>query len=427
MSLFRPALLGALSILFVSSALAQTPEERTKRALDLLLARQYKEVYALFSPEMKNALTLADYSAGMEQILALAPLRSQEPPIVRVIPTDHSTLVTIPLHFALGSLDYLVSWNQAGQIQGTWFRPPQPKWETPAYSKPDSFRTRELTVGDGEWKLPALLAVPTGKGPFPAVVLVHGSGPNDRDESVGAAKVFRDLAEGLASRGVAALRYEKRTRVYPQKCAADPNFTMNQETVDDAVAAAALLRSQEGIDPRRVFVLGHSQGGYMVPRILKLDPKLAGAIVLAGNVRPLEELVLEQIEYAAQLKGKLSDAERAQLESVRRNPWLALPLPEKYRQDLKGYDPAAEAKRLDAPMLVLQGERDYQVSMKDFALWKAALGGRKNAAFRSYPALNHLFIAGEGKGTPAEYSKPGHVAEDVVADVASWIVSGALP
>ena len=98
-----------------------------------------------------------------------------------------------------------------------------------------------------------------------------------------------------------------------------------------------------------------------------------------------------------------------------------LGMPAHYILDLRGYDPAAEAARLSVPMLILQGERDYQVSMKDFAGWKTALGGRKDVTFKSYPALNHLFETGEGKSTPAEYDKPGHVAAEVVDDTAKWI------
>jgi dipeptidyl aminopeptidase/acylaminoacyl peptidase len=238
---------------------------------------------------------------------------------------------------------------------------------------------------------------------------------------VGGVRVFRDLAEGLASRGIAVLRYDKRTKVYPENWTADKNLTMTDETVTDAVRALALLRTEPAIDPQRVFVLGHSQGGYMAPRIMKADARLAGAIVMAGNARPLEEVILDQNEYAAQLKGNLTDTERAQLEALRKNPKLALlSFPEKYRDDLKDYDPVALAKRIDIPMLILQGERDFQVSMKDFSAWKAGLQGRANATSRSFPKLNHLFVAGGGKSTPEEYQEENHVAPEVI-EIAAWI------
>jgi dienelactone hydrolase len=251
---------------------------------------------------------------------------------------------------------------------------------------------------------------------------VHGSGPNDRDESEGGAKIFRDLAEGLASRGIAVLRYEKRTRQYPQQCAADANFTVNRETVEDAVRAVALLRTQAKIDPARVYVLGHSQGGYLAPRIMRRDPKIAGFVVLAGNVRPLEEGFIDQVEYLASLKGNLTAEDQEKLAAIKKNPLAGMNLPTPYLADLKGYRPDVEAKSLNTPMLILQGERDYQVTMKDFALWKSALDGRPNVTFHSYPKLNHLFIAGEGKSRPEEYKEQGHVDEQAVADIANWIL-----
>jgi fermentation-respiration switch protein FrsA (DUF1100 family) len=76
---------------------------------------------------------------------------------------------------------------------------------------------------------------------------------------------------------------------------------------------------------------------------------------------------------------------------------------------------------LKTPLLILQGERDYQVTMDNFAAWKKGLAGRPNVTLKTYPKLNHLFIEGEGKSTPADYEKPGHVSEAVIADIAGWI------
>ena len=419
-----PRLLPALLVLLaVGIAAAQSPEERTRQALDLILSRKYDQFYAQFSPEMKKAISLQEYSAQADQIqAALGRPQTQDPP--QSIHGAGFTTVYIKLHWPKTTLNFIVSWNAAGLIQGTWFRVPETEapYETPAYSKPASFSSRDVTVGDDDWKLPGTLTVPKGKGPFPALVLVHGSGPHDRDETVGSIRVFRDIAEGLATRGIAVLRYEKRTKVFPQKCAADPNFTMNQETVEDALRAAALLRKQPSIDPRRVFVLGHSQGGYMAPRILKADPDLAGIIILAGSVRPLEVLIVEQTEYLFRLKGDLTPSQQAQLEALKRDPWQVAPgITAAYKADLKDYNPPAVAAATQAPILILQGERDYQVTMTDFNLWKTGLADRKNAAFHSYPKLNHLFLAGEGKSTPDEYQAGGHVAVEVIDDMARWI------
>ncbi len=411
-----------LSLLLSIAAIAQSPEERTKALLDQILAQKYDAFYALFTPKMQSLISLQAYSTQMRQIAALGPPQSVEAPHSSAAGDD--TVVVVTVHWVPVSLDFQVSWNKDGQVDGTYWRPvaaPQAPWQSPPYSHPDSFTTTELTIGDDQWKLPATLTVPTGDGPFPLVVLVHGSGPEDRDETIGPSKVFRDLAEGLASRNVAVLRYVKRTKQYPRESAADPTFTVNQETVDDAVRAADLARKQPRINPSRVFVLGHSQGGYMAPRIMERAPKLAGFIVMAGNVRSLEELIVDQTQYLASLKGPLTAEDQAHIAAVKRNPFGDFQIPAPYLADLKNYRPDLAAKALHMPMLILQGERDYQVTMKDFAMWKMALGNRPDVTFHSYPKLNHLFIAGEGKPSPAEYQKPGHVDEQVIADIVQWV------
>jgi dipeptidyl aminopeptidase/acylaminoacyl peptidase len=366
----------------------------------------------------------------VDQILASLgkPAGTDAPEVQHV---KDSTVVAIPVHWRVATLNFIVSWNTAQQVEGTWFLTPSAErrsYQTASYSQPSKFSGREVTIGDDEWKLPGTLLVPKGKGPFPAVVLVHGSGPQDRDETIGGAKVFRDLAEGLATRGIAVLRYDKRNFAHRTECINDRNFDMNRETVDDAVRAAALLRREAGIDPRSVFMLGHSQGGYMAPRIMQADPKLAGVILLAGNVRPLEELIVEQSEYLFRLGGGPTAAQQAQLNELKRDPWQALiGVPESYRADLKNYKPVDLARSSQVPMLILQGERDYQVTMKDFALWKAGLAGRASVTLHSFPALNHLFIAGEGKSGPQEYEQTGHVAAEVIDTIANWVAGEVRP
>jgi dienelactone hydrolase len=407
--------------------------------LDLLVKGDFQTAAQNFTEQMKTAAPpprLAEIWGTLQAQLGTYKRRIA----TRTVKEGLYDVVLATTQFERRTVDLKVVVDEKGRIAGFFVVPAEEEKAPeaaadpgpPPYAKPDAYREREVTVGAGEWALPGTLSMPVGKGPFPAVVLVHGSGPEDRDETVGAAKPFRDLAWGLASRGVAVLRYEKRSRVYGAKLAALGSFTVQQETIDDALAAAALLRGTEGIDPSRVYVLGHSLGAMLVPRIGRQDPRLAGLIAMAGAAKPIEDLIVEQVTYIAGLDGLVTGEEKQQIEDMRAQVTKVKALqpgaggsvlgaPASYWLDLRGYDPPAAAQALAQPLSILQGERDYQVPMDNFAAWKRALAGRPNVTFKSYPGLNHLFIAGEGKPGPAEYQRPGHVAEAVVADIAAWI------
>ena len=400
---------------------AADPAATAKKALDLLLGGKYQELAPLFTADMQKAYPEASLTKLREEF---GPVKEIEAPTVQKV--GMNTIVVFPVHFEAKNYNFRYIINHDGLVAGMFPLPGGVAWQAPAYVKAGSFQEREVTIGDDEWKLPGTLTVPVGSGPFPGVVLVHGSGPNDRDETVGGTKVFRDLAQGLASQGIAVLRYEKRTKAYGPKMAGLRGYTIEEETVEDAARAAAALRAQKEIDPAKVFVLGHSLGGYAAPRIAEEDGKLAGLIILAGNSRPLEDEIVDQAEYlgvnAKDLEGIKAQAKRIKaLEDADGDAPPLLGMPVTYLLDLKGYDPVAEAKKLTIRMLFLQGERDFQVPMKDFALWKTGLAGRKDVTFQSFPTLNHLFVTGEGKSTEAEYRKPGHVAPEVIDAIAKWV------
>jgi uncharacterized protein len=335
-----------------------------------------------------------------------------------------------------------VSVDAQGLIGGLHIGPVTPPttvpYQAPSYADQQSFTEQPVTVGAGtQWALPGTLTLPKGKGPFPVVILVQGSGSSDRNEMIGPNRPFQDLAWGLASRGIAVLRYDKRSFVYPQQTQAESaTNTVQQESIDDALQAAKLVRSMPEIDSKRIYVLGHSLGGYVAPRIGQQDPSLAGLIIMAGTTRPLEDVILDQVTYLDSLNGGPTPAQTAALNELKaqiarvKDPNLSpstpasqLPLsvPAAYWLNLRGYQPASVAAGLDLRLLVLQGARDYQATTVDFAGWQAALLGHRKAKLILYPDLNHLFQTGTGKATPAEYEKPGHVAEKVIADIAEWV------
>lgn len=309
-------------------------------------------------------------------------------------------------------------------------------YSTPDYADTSTFREEEIQVVSSGITLPGTLSMPYGNGPFPAVILVHGSGPHDRDETIYVNKPFRDLAWGLASKGIAVLRYDKRSKVAPMSFAKKV-FTVKEEVTDDAVEALKFLRTKPNVDAAATFVLGHSLGATLAPRIAEEDGKVRGIIVMAGTARPFEEIISEQAAYlvttdtsaAMQLQKTMLDSMAAKVRRLTSkdslNPASVGGAPAAYFLDFRQENAPARAARLGKPALVLQGKRDYQVTQTDFALWEKALKGTPIATLKSYESLNHIFMTGIGPSTPKEYMEANHIPFYVIEDIAAWITASS--
>jgi len=407
---------------------------RARELLRLFLDGRHEDFVAAGTEEVRKG-----FSAGQSREL-LESLRKQYGPFVKELDATPRIVgklrtVVFRTRFETSILKLQVTLDAADRMAGFHIVGVEPLqgWKPPKYVKKDRFEVRKTTLRSGKYELPAVLTIPKGASKVPGVVLVHGSGPHDEDESIGPNKPFRDLAEGLASRGIAVLRYEKRTRKYGGRMKAE-DVTIDEEVIEDALSAIRLLRSRERIDPAKVFLLGHSLGGMAAPFIAARDKRLAGIIIMAGSARPVIDVVEEQLAYIANLDGVLSDEEAKQLEEARqaaeairagkpdevKKPLLGAPA--SYWQRINAMDPVAEAGKLDCRILILQGGRDYQVTRKCFERWKEGLASRKNVSFRFYEPMNHLMISGKGPATPGDYEKAGHVSKRVVADIAEWIL-----
>jgi dipeptidyl aminopeptidase/acylaminoacyl peptidase len=437
------ALLAGLPVSAGAQAAAQAPPAaaQTSHAADArvfvntLIRQDYPAIIATFDETMLKAMPEAKlrefWTALSAQVGAFQRVENQ-----RVDRVGAYEAVVITVAFANATANITVVYDTKGKVAGFNIRPAQQPSAPPSYADTKAFTEREVTVGSGEWALPGTLSMPAGAGPFPAVVIVHGSGPGDRDGTQGANKPYRDLAHGLASRGIAVLRYDKRSRVHGQKMMSRPRPTVKEESVDDAALAVDLLAATSSIARDRIFVLGHSLGAMLVPRIAAAAPNARGFVVMAGPARPLEQAMYEQAQYMAAIDGQTTPAEQASIDEMKKvfdavralkpsdidAPTRVAGVPASYWLDLRGYDPPEAAKAVAKPMLVLQGERDYQVTPAEFARWNTALGSRPDVVLKIYPALNHQFIAGTGPAGPQDYSVAGHVSEEVVRDIAAWIL-----
>ena len=411
---FTAALLGAQP--------AQDATAVAKKALDLMLAKKYSDLQPMFARAYREAAT-ADKLSKLGPQVAWGAMESVGEPSVRDM--GPVKIVSFPVKFAAYNSIFMVFVNASNEVGQLGFRAGETPWQHPPYAKPEAFRDREVTVGEGDWKLPGTLTAPAGKGPYPAVVLVHGSGVRDRDDTAYANKVFKDLAEGLASRGIASVRYEKRIAQYASRMAGKP-YTLDSDIAEDAAKAAAFLRTQPEADPSKIYVLGYELGGYAAPRVAEADGKLAGIVLFAANERPFEDLFVDQavatgkpVTYLNGIKAAAAHIKKLDQGDADGPPILGLPV--SYWLDLRSYDPGPLMKQFSNRILVLAAERDFQVPMTDFEAWKKALAGRKDVTFKSYPTLNHLFLAGEGTSSEEEYKKPGHVAAEVIDDLVKFL------
>ncbi len=415
-----------------SDAAAFDAVREARQVLDAFLAGDTASVHARFNATMAAAVSaeqLAQGLTGMKAGVGELQARGEATSDLR----EDGALVTIPLRFERAEVVAIVAFDKEQRIAGFALRPPKPATaEVPPVPADALFEEVDLRIGDEATGLPATLAMPKGKGPFPAIVLVHGSGPQDRHSTIGPNRPFLDIARGLAERGIAVLRYEKRTKAHPDAFMSDP--TVDRETTDDAVLALQALRTRPGVQPRQVFVLGHSLGGMMAPRIAQRDPKVAGIVLLAAPSRPLLDILIEQNKRLAILNdGKISDEESAALmrlgDSVKavrdgremtaaQSPMGMAPA---YWRTIEAVDPVLDATKIKQPMLILQGARDIQVVDADWQNWRNAFHDDPRVTFKLYDALNHLAIPGEGEGGIEEYTRPGHVSLELITDIAAWI------
>lgn len=348
----------------------------------------------------------------------------------------------IPCAFTIMQAD-LILVVQDGVIAGLSTGPYSGKTEEKTES--DLYDSIELALPvPSLGELPGILTVPKGEGPFPAVVLLQGSGASDKDEAVGNLKPFRDLAEGLAEHGVAVYRFDKRSYVYGMELAANKQITLADEYLEDAVNAVQLLAGQERIDPDRIFVLGHSLGGNAVPAVsreLKKAPvKACGFIMMAASPRPLDVLMREQYDFLYSLLPEVTAEQQAEkdamfaeldklqeLDSLSEDDTVA-GVYSAYWKWLADYDILQAAEEIDKPVLLLQGEEDYQVTMEDFGIWKEALGEKENWRMISYPGLTHTFVSGQKTEGSAVYARAGSVDARVIQDIADFVnQTGANP
>lgn len=428
-----------LSLVFFTTSLlfirAQTNAELSVALIGKLQRAQYDSCQTMFDTIVSNQIN-ADM---MKQIWESMPRyigEYQSYGEISTKKTDSLETVTVRCIFAKTQMDLQLAYNKQQKIVGIFFLPPKntSSYSPPEYAISNKYYETKITIKSGKYELPGMMCVPNNIKNPPLVILLAGSGPNDKDESIGPNKVLKDIAFGLASHGIASIRYDKRTLTYGKELAGKTDLGINEEVIEDAVAAINMAHKHPLTKDSRVYIIGHSLGAMCAPLVAK-KAKVNGLVLMAGNARPLEDLIVEQYTYLyseakaegdlnAEVKSiaiKAAVVKDAKALKTAKPDQLPLGVPAPYWQSLSSYKQLDVARKIKQPILVLQGERDYQVTMTDYGLWKNNLAGNNKNSFISYPNLNHLFMAGEGKSLPSEYEKQGHVEEKVITDLSNWI------
>ncbi len=361
---------------------------------------------------------------------------------IKITLVEKNHLILINLIFEKYELIGRLTVSPTNKVVGFFITPGKSRAEfkTTDYMDISKFTEENITVGTEEYPLDGKITFPKTDKPTPALILVHGSGPNDMDETIGGSKPFRDIAFGLSTAGIAVIRYNKRTNQHPDKLAKETKtFDLDTEVIDDALEAVKFARlnaKRYNIDTNKIFILGHSLGAAMMPRVALRDNRLAGIVIMAGFTRKFEDILVDQYEYIFKLDDDFSVEEQAEVNKLKAqiNNYLSAELDADtdpstlpmgmngaYALDLRSYNPSETVKSVKMPIFVIQGERDYQVTVEDFNGWKSVLKDNPKASFKLYPKLNHLFMYGEGKSIPSEYVDGNNINKEFVADLIEWI------
>jgi len=350
---------------------------------------------------------------------------------------DSFKITETKIDFVKKSFLFKLTINNKGEISGMYFLNTKLKYTPPDYINTLNFIETKIAVPAENIISEGVLSLPKAQQNVPLVIIVGGSGGTDKDGTLGPNKPYKDIAWALAAKGIAVYRYDKRT-ANPANLKGIKNlndFLLYEEYVEDLKNIVAYFSEDKRINPKQIFIAGHSQGGFMLPYFTKACPKIKGVISLAGNYSNVVDLMAYQFEYLKQFLPdstskqaydvmiKKAEYMKLNISSTQINKDSMIPgLTMAYVKDMMANGPEKlHAVLYKKPALFIQGERDYQVPMSEFELWKKAMQKSCCSTFISYPKLNHLLMEGEGISQPNEYNKPNNIPEYVVDEIATWV------
>lgn len=387
---------------------------------------EFKETIDNLSPLVRLQLTEKVLKQGWDKVVTdLGNYKGIRKITEEVI--GNNTVVIVILNYDNSGVQVVFSYNKDKKLDGLWIN--YAPYEPEIVSDKD-FEESEISFGDGKNLIKGILTLPKNVKKPPVAILVHGSGDHDADESIGSNKPFRDLAYGLARRGIAVIRYNEST---PKS--AKLEFTIQDDCLNDVSCAIKYVKTLETVDRDRIYIIGHSLGGMMAPKIVADNKEVGGIVILAGSPRKLEDIVIDQNRILLEAEKTVTPAmlklHMAQIQTAvnkiknlkEGSSEIILDYPASYWYSLNQIDIPNIAKKLDIPIFIAQGSEDFQVYADiDYVAWQDLLKDRDNVTFRLYDNLNHLFMTSNGRMDTSEYNIKGSVDSQVIDDIAKWIL-----
>lgn len=397
-------------------------------------ARQFEQINAVLDYQMSRILG----ATGIEELWD--GLNMQFGNVQQIKETTYQRTDTLfvsktPVVFENKTWLLKIVFNLQGSISGLFLEPLKMPYQPPAYADESLFYEYKKTLADPNYPVDGLLSIPRKGKDFPVLIILAGSGPNDKDLTLGSKRIYKDIAWGLASKNIAVFRFDKRTYTHRNALANNPNFTIDDEYTQDLKLAIAMLQKQAEIDPNQIYVMGHSLGGHLLPYLAGKVKGIKGFIGLFANYSGLPELMVYQADFLSKVlpeNKKLPYQELKQKALYAKDrfgpnsPHDSLPdgLTTKYLSSLNQAAPKNHLKNLrKKPFLFIQGEKDYQVPNSEMLKWQAALPLAKYSAtsFVLLPNINHLGTDEPSEMGPANYEKPGNVSPLLIKEIGAFI------
>lgn len=414
-----------LLMLFPLLSFAQSTKEIGQAFIDKLFQKQYTEVAALFDESVKEHVT--PQILEQTEIAITRQLGAYKGNIETNQETEGKfKIIYYYSQFENEKLDIKLVFNSQHKATGFFFVPHK------EFEKQQNNDPNNLNIPNDHIIIKGTFLNPKENKQKKIVIFLHGSGPNDKDETIGPNKPFRDIAEHFYQNGISSYRFDKRTLSYPETFT--NNSTVEEEVINDALHIIDYF--SKNYKDYQLILLGHSLGGYLLPKIMEHKPNVSKLIFLSANARPLDKIIIEQLEYmnvidSTNISTELIEQTKSQVALLNSNQFnlqtpnskLPFGLSASYWKYLLDYKPLESLKKIGLPMFFVQGGKDYQVTEEDFNLWKKTLQKCNKCQFKFYPSLNHIFITGGSPPSPADYNKKESVHISPLEDITSFILN----